>query len=159
MKAYRIFIAVVVLFASLTLSFDGSVSAQHHHERSFWADLTDEQRAEIQDTITELRDEGATPEEIRAAVAELLEEFRIEPPDHWGEQLGPRGFGPHRGGFWSELSDEQREAIQTRIIELRDEGATAEEICAAVSELFKEFGIERPEDWCDSSAWPCAVGE
>lgn len=145
MIAYRIFFIIMGLFAILTLSLTGSVLAQPHHGRGFWADLTEEQKKAIQAKIIELRDQGATREEIHETITEMLGEFGIEPHENWGGPHGP--FSPHLGPLWEDLTKEQREAIRNRITEMREQGATHEEIHAAVIEMLEEFGIELPEDW------------
>jgi DNA-binding transcriptional regulator YhcF (GntR family) len=54
----------------------------------------------------------------------------------------------HKGeGFWSNLTDEQRVAVQEKKKEMRSQDATREEIHSAVAEMLKGYGIEVPEDW------------
>ena len=93
--------------------------------------LTEEQRTALKETVDALKAEGATDEEIRAAVDALFEEFGIERP----------------GGFLRSLTDEQRAAVKEKVSSLRVEGATDEEIQAAVNTLFEELGVEPPEGW------------
>ncbi len=114
----------------------------------FWADLTEEQREAIHDKIEEMRDQDATHEEIRDAVAEMLKGYGIDLPEDWKGPRGFRdGFGPGPGGFWADLTEEQREAIHEKIKEMRDQDATREEIHSAVAEMLKGYGIELPENW------------
>jgi len=60
-------------------------------------------------------------------------------------------FGKHCRGeqipFFSELTDEQKEEIEALRESLEEEGASAEDIRAAVQEKLEEFGVafERPE--------------
>ena len=101
----------------------------------FLRSLTDEQRAAVKEKVSSLRVDGATDEEIQAAVNTLFEELGVEPPEGWQfRSRRSRGL----------LSDEQRTAVKERIDALKAEGATDEEIRAAVGVLFEEFGIERP---------------
>lgn len=106
-----------------------------------FADLSEEQRAAIRETIKTMREDGATREEIRTAV---LQEHGIELP----EQRSPRHrrgrFGFQRPG--DELTDEQRAEIRATVKEMREAGAPREEIRAAVRDLLEGYGIERPED-------------
>lgn len=46
----------------------------------FFSDLTDEQKEELRELRQELRDEGATWEEMREAMREQLEEYGVELP-------------------------------------------------------------------------------
>ena len=48
-------------------------------------------------------------------------------------------------GFLSCLTEEQRETVEEKIKEMRGQGAGREEIRAAVGEMLKGYGIERPE--------------
>jgi Spy/CpxP family protein refolding chaperone len=58
------------------------------------------------------------------------------------------GVGCARGGhgFWGNLTDEQRDAIITKVKEMRDAGATWEEIKAEITAMLQGWGI-------DVSAW------
>ena len=99
----------------------------------FFSDLTDEQKEELRELRQELRDEGATWEEMREAMSEQLEEYGVELPtreemiDHRIEHT------------------EQKLEILNRIKELVEENPeiTREEIREIISE---EFELELPED-------------
>ena len=65
-------------------------------------------------------------------------------PNHGGGRQHP-GFSQQHGGFWSQLTDEQKQTLQQKIMELRSQGATREEIHEAVVELLEGWGIEAPE--------------
>ena len=111
----------------------------------FWKDLTKEQRKAVQEKIKEMRSQGANREEIHTAVAEMLKGYGIEVPE---ESVGPHGpgcLGPGPGGFWKDLTKEQRKAVQEKIKEMRSQGASREEIHTAVAEMLKGYGIEVPE--------------
>jgi uncharacterized protein YoaH (UPF0181 family) len=112
--------------------------------RDFMSNLTDEQRQAVHEKIKEMKDQGSTREEIRTAVAEMLEGYGIEVPEDWP---GPFGLGHGPGGFWKDLTKEQREAVHEKIKEMKDQGATREEIWTAVAEILEGYGIELPEDW------------
>jgi DNA-binding transcriptional regulator YhcF (GntR family) len=115
--------------------------------RGFWKDLTKEQRDAVEAKIKDMKNQGSTREEIHTAVAEMLKGYGIEvPADSVGPQ-GRGGFGPGPGGFWKNLTKEQREAIQEKIKEMRSQSASREEIRTAVVEMLKGYGIEVPEDW------------
>ena len=65
-----------------------------HGPWDFWGQLTDDQRKQVHEKIKELRDQGASHEEIHAAIQEMLKEFGIQPPegqqDQPGQQPGSR---------------------------------------------------------------------
>jgi uncharacterized membrane-anchored protein len=107
--------------------------------------LTQEQREAIRNKTKEMRDQGASREEIHSAVTEMLKGYGIELPEKWGKGDGFHPFGPGPGGFWKDLTDEQREAVQEKIKEMRDQGTSREEIHSAVAEMLKGYGIELPE--------------
>jgi DNA-binding transcriptional regulator YhcF (GntR family) len=112
----------------------------------FEANLTEEQREAVQEKKEEMRSQGATREEIHSAVAEMLKGYGIELPEDWRGPDGPGGFGPGPGGFWKDLTKEQKEAVQDKIKEMRSQNASREEIHSAVAEMLKGYGIDVPED-------------
>ena len=101
--------------------------------------LTDEQRAAIQEKVTELKESGANRQEIRTAVAEMLKEYGIEVPDAWFNRLGKGNY------LCADLTDEQRTAIKEKIAEMKEAGASRKEIREAVAEMLKEYGVEPPD--------------
>jgi DNA-binding transcriptional regulator YhcF (GntR family) len=113
----------------------------------FWKDLTKEQREAVEAKIKEMKNQGSTREEIHTAVAEMLKGYGIEVPADSVGLHGRGGFGPGPGGFWKDLTKEQREAVQEKIKEMRSQGAKEEEIRAAMVEMLKGYGIEVPKDW------------
>jgi len=148
MKAYRIPMGILVLFALLIVNYPGDVLSQHyggrcgadHNGKGFLTSLTEEQREAVHSTITKMRDQGASREEIHTAVAEMLKGYGVEPPEHRGE-----GFPGGRRRFLAELTDEQRGAVQEKVKEMRSQGASRKEIHAAVAEMLKGYGVELPE--------------
>ncbi len=103
--------------------------------------LTAEQREELKAEVQEMREQGKSPEEIHAAVKELLKGWGIEPPGP-----GAGGQGPQVGLRWlgQQLTAEQREELKAEVQQMREQGASREEIGAAVKEMLKDWGIERP---------------
>jgi len=89
----------------------------------FGSELTDQQQTELEDLMTSLRDQNATPDEIRAAMQEKLDEF---------------------GVFDTRLDNEiaqteQRLTILNRQKELRNEGYSWDEINNIIAD---EFDLE-----------------
>ncbi len=117
-----------------------------HPWGGFCDNLTDEQREAVQDKIKEMRDQDATHEEIHTAVAEMLKSYGIEIPENWPGPHGRDGFGPGPGGFWKDLTEEQRDAVEEKIKKMRDQDATPEEIHTAVAEMLKGYGVEVSDD-------------
>ena len=90
--------------------------------------LDEGQRQELKETLSEMREEGATFDEIREHVQAYLEELGVECQK-------------------PELSDEQIEALQQfreELQELREGGATPEEIKEHLNQKAEEFGVELP---------------
>jgi DNA-binding transcriptional regulator YhcF (GntR family) len=112
----------------------------------FFKDLTKEQREAVRAKTKEMRDQNASPEEIHAAVAEMLKGYGIEVPEDWTGPHDRGGFGPGPGGLWKNLTKEQREAVREKIKEMRSQGATREEIRAAVDEMIQGYGIQSPQE-------------
>ena len=99
-------------------------------------DLRKEQRMAIQEKVKSLRDNGADREEIHAAVKEMLEDYGFDVPEK---------FDRH-SKKWHFLTDDQRQAVRIKIREMRESGASREEIHDAVDKMIKEFCIEQEED-------------
>lgn len=152
MKRFSIIagIMTLVLFVSVLVGVSDVVSAQgqrgDHHGKGFWANLTEEQREAVQEKTKEMRSQDATREEIRTAVAELLQGYGIELPEKCRLLGGSEGLRHNRGGFMANLTDEQRQTLREKTKEMRSQGSTREEIHAAVAEMLKGYGIEVPED-------------
>ena len=144
-------VLALILFVSVQMGTSGSALAQGHrggpHGPGFFSGLTTEQREAVQDRIAEMRDQGATREEIHTAITEMLEEYGIELPENWPPPGDLRGLGQGPGGFWADLTEDQRQAVNDKITEMREEGATREEIRVAVSEMLEGYGIKLPENW------------
>ena len=99
MKTSGVPILSLILFAFLVLSFSGNALAQPPHGGSFWRQLTEEQREAVQMTVDEMRDQGASREDICAAVSEMLIGFGIELPEGWCDRTpGRHGAGGHGPG-------------------------------------------------------------
>ena len=101
-----------------------------------FGDLSDVQREEIKDIVQDMHEDGASKEEIKAAVESKLTEWGIEVPKFEQSRLPP---------WWSELTDEQKEEIITIKEELREAGASKEEIRDAVKTKLEEWSIEIPK--------------
>jgi len=98
----------------------------HHGMREFGmfgSELTDEQQTELEELMTSLREHNATPNEMRTAIQEKLDEFGV---------LDAR--------LDNEIAQtEQRLTILNRQKELRDEGYNWDEITSILED---EFGLE-----------------
>jgi Spy/CpxP family protein refolding chaperone len=128
---------------------DGQGRGQGHGHGGLFDQLTEEQRDAIHEKVEEMREAGATREEIRSAVHEMLEGWGIEVPEHPGRGRGQgcEGEGEHRHHppFHDQLSEEQIDELHGMVTEMREAGATREEIRAAVHEKLTGWGIEVPE--------------
>lgn len=132
--------AVKALYAEWGLEMPKHFPGRFGKARRLWADenLTEEQRAEIKSQVQELRDQGADREEIHKAVLTLLEKWGIEPPDFEFKH-------PGQGGTWKDnLTDEQKQALKELTRQMREQGATKEEIRLKVREQLREWGIHKP---------------
>jgi DNA-binding transcriptional regulator YhcF (GntR family) len=133
-------VALMISLAGTALVYAGRLHGRH---APFGSELTEEQREAVHTRIHEMRESGAPREEIHEAVRGMLEGYGVTPPE--GPPEGRhRGRGPG-GPFGSELTEEQREAIHTRIHEMRESGASREEIHTAIRAMLEEYGIELPD--------------
>lgn len=102
-----------------------------------FSDLTEEQQNEIDQLRDEMKSEGSTPEEIRAAIQEKLESYGIEFPN-LDQSLDER--------LDNEIEKtEERLEILYRTKDLRNEEKTWEEINETIQE---EYGLESPMGNC-----------
>ena len=106
--------------------------------RIIFSRLTDDQRAAIRQKVEELKAQGASRQEVREAVRQMLEDWGIKPPPR------PR------------LTEEQRAEIREMVKEMKEAGATPEEVRSAVRAKLQEWGIVPPEASAGPSAKPAA---
>lgn len=140
-----ILVAVAAISAGTSYAGWGERGGRGGHR---FPDLSEEQRAEVHELVSGMREAGASRDEIHAAVKELFGSWGIEMPDQprgEGRGEGPRdGRGPGPG-LMDQLSEEQQAAVHELVSGMRESGATREEIHAAVRELVQSWGIELPE--------------
>ncbi len=117
-------------------------------ENDIFVQLTKEQRQALHDKIAELREQLCTPDEIHQAIKELLRSWGYTVPENFDE-LGHGRFGPQRNPLFDQLSEEQRQAIKSKIEALHSQNATREEIAAAVADLLQSWGITVPDDFAE----------
>jgi DNA-binding transcriptional regulator YhcF (GntR family) len=98
-------------------------------------DLTEGQKQELKQLRQELREAGASREEIREAIRDQLEEWGIEPPERRMGRRGPR----------LDLTEEQKQELKQLRQELREAGASREEIREAIRDQLEAWGIEPPQ--------------
>ena len=99
--------------------------------------LTDDQKAQIQQLVQSMKDSGATQQEIRDAVNAKLQDWGIQVPQDNGGQ-------PRQPPWMSQLTDDQKAQIQQLMDSLRQSGATPQEMRDAVNAKLQEWGIEVP---------------
>ncbi len=93
---------IVALVAAMALTLSGLAWAHEgcddcdgqcveYPKRAHMPMLTAEQREEVKARAAELNEQGASPEEVRAAIAKMLKEWGIQPMvGQSGQQAGPR---------------------------------------------------------------------
>ena len=102
-------------------------------------ELTAEQRDAIKSKVTELKAAEAKPEEIRQSVGQMLPGFGIDPAQGKGKRAGQG-----RKAF-DQLTEEQKSQIDGKVKELRQAGATRQEIREQVNGMLEGFGLEVPK--------------
>jgi DNA-binding transcriptional MerR regulator len=169
MKSKTVIVLAIVLAAALASTALALARRGHMGRGGPWGDrLTEEQRDEIHAVVRDMREAGASREEIHEAVAQKIEKFGVELPEGWRERRRIRSE------IRKQLTEEQRAAIRSKIRELHEAGASREEIHAAVREMLAGYGIELPQhrdhnpgspapavssEDCDSATWGEIKGE
>jgi len=105
------------------------VEARAHSKR--------EQRQAIDTKVREMREAEANRSEIKSTVNRMLEAFGVEPPE------SKRGH--KRGGFFfDQLTEEQKLQIDGKVKEMREAGASRQEIRQQINAILIKLGIEVP---------------
>jgi len=104
-----VFVSVIVLGIGATLAIaytntEGDSSFyKNYHKSKFMGMLTEEQMSILMETKMELKEQGATHEEMRGAMKELYTEWGIEFPE-WDGDKTKLGFGGrHKWGDKTKL--------------------------------------------------------
>ena len=109
-----------------------TVKGKHHLE------LTAEQRQAIETKVTEMKAAEADRSEIKKAVDLMLQGFGVELPERKGQRKH------QHGGFFDQLTEEQKLLIDSKVKDMREAGANHKEIRKQVDAILKELGIEVP---------------
>jgi len=139
-------VVIVALVAAMALTLTGLAWAHEgcadcdgqcvdYPKRAHMPMLTAEQREEVKARAAELDEQGASPEEVRAAIAEMLEEWGVKRP-----QLDRATLG--RMAMWQQLTPGQREQLKDKVTAMKEDGASGEEIRKVVGNMLKEWGIK-----------------
>jgi DNA-binding transcriptional regulator YhcF (GntR family) len=139
-KRLSLILILAVALAAVALSYAGPAGPHHR----FGENLTKEQREAIHDKVMEMREAGASRKEIHEALREMLEGYGVEMPEGGPEHPG------HHGRFGENLTEEQREAIHDKVMEMREAGASRKEIHEALREMLEGYGVELPPRSSDS---------
>jgi|GEM_PF-1350019 len=119
---------------ALVLAALGLVTAPVYARRGprpAFAKLTDDQKAAIRQKVEELRAQGASRQEIRRTVGQMLKEWGVRPP---------RRHPP----IFARLTEEQRAEIREMVKEMKEAGASPAKIRRAVAEKLREWGMRPP---------------
>jgi len=114
-------------------------------------DLTIDQKREILRTIIQLRRQGTEKDEILEVIFDLLIDFGMDLPDLTSEQFNEirlkikTMLEENYGFVFIELTVEQKQEIKNTIKEMKKNGATREEIKAALIDLYESYGGVIPE--------------
>lgn len=107
------------------------------HSKRHPLELTFEQRQAIDTKVREMREAEANRSEIKSTVNQMLEVFGVEPLE------SKRGH--KRGGFFfDQLTEEQKLQIDGKVKEMREAGASRQEIRQQINAILIKLGIEVP---------------
>jgi hypothetical protein len=134
---------IVLLILSTTLTAS-ALSPRHGRPLlgpEIRSQLTDTQFEMICEEMRQMRHKGATRAETQAAVKAKLISFGVEVPDNWPPEHGKRQ-GPHMQRLLSQLSDDQRQAVENKIEAMHQSNATRREIRVEVHKMLEEYGVQ-----------------
>ncbi len=100
--------------------------------RDFRGNLTDEQKQIIKAKIEEMKRAGASQEEIKSAVKELIKNQGITLQNSNQSQ---------RRTWMDNLTDEQKKELKFTLEAMKNDGASWEEIRTVVKSMLKDWGI------------------
>ena len=128
--------AVHSLLDSWGIEHGEDVGLRHGPGR-FMMDLSDSQREEIQNLVKDLQEKGTPPDEIHAAVGDLLESWGLDRPEFHSRKEGKRGHH-----FMEKLNGDQRDKVHDLILRMRQGGASRKEIHESIKDLLDRWGID-----------------
>ncbi len=138
---------VMLLITFAIIIGSTSLMAQHDFggRGMMHSQLTEDQRTQLLETVSQLRESNASREEIRAAVATLFESWGLEAPQ-FGQHAGfSRGMGQKGAFIDANTTAEQRIELYAKHDEMWKSGATHEEMRTAAYALLTSWGIELPD--------------
>ena len=99
--------------------------------KGFWLKLTEQQQKKLRRAIKMLKDQGATPEQIKEMIHEYLRKWGIK--NNIKRKI--------KKGFWEKLTREQKRELSKGIKKLKKQKATRKEIKAYIKTKLKEWGL------------------
>jgi len=116
------------------LSYNGYTATDYSPtkvEKGFWLKLNNRQKKILRKAIRELKEQGASKKEIKALIKQYLKRWGIKP----GKKI------KRLKHFWKKLTEAQRKELKQAIRELKEQGASKEEIKALIKKYLEEWGI------------------
>ena len=106
------------------------------HTKRHPLELTPAQRHAINSKVKEIREAEANCSEIKSTINQMLKAFGVE--------LLESRRGHKCGGFFSQLTEEQKLQVDGKVKEMREAGASRQEIRKQINAMLVELGIEVP---------------
>lgn len=118
-----------------------------HPPPPWMANLTSEQKQALNETVTKMQSSGATREEIRNAVDQLLNKWGVQIPQRpdIGDHQNPGNSTLPPPQFMANLTDTQKQTLNETVTKMQASGATREELRSAVDKLLTQWGIQIPQ--------------
>jgi len=101
------------------------------------ANLTDTQRAAVEQKMDEMKAAGANPQETHSAIDDMLKQWGIQIPQPPADRPAPP--------WMANLTDTQKETLKQKMEELKTAGKTPQEIHSAMDDMLKQWGIQVPK--------------
>jgi len=99
--------------------------------KGFWLKLTEQQQKKLRREIRKLKEQSATPQQIKEMIHEYLKKWGIR--SNFKKKV--------KKGFWKKLTKEQKRELVQGIKERKEKGKSPKEIKAYIRIMLIEWGI------------------
>jgi hypothetical protein len=106
---------------------------------SWGAQLTDDQKKQLEAKVQAMKKAGASEADIKTAVQAMIQSWGINMPN----KAGQSGRGSWlRGNWMSQLTDDQKKQLEAKVQAMKQTGASKDDIKTAIQNMVQGWGIK-----------------